>query len=80
MLTVALLALSVVTAQHRARKNFHALDAAQQSARLLEEEYSQLQLEMSTWAQHPRIEKIAADRLKMSLPEAEAVIRVRGAR
>jgi cell division protein FtsL len=30
----------------------------------------QLQLEMSTWANHPRIEKIARDRLHMVAPDA----------
>ena len=33
-------------------------------------EYGQLQLELSTWATHPRIEKIARDRLHMVTPEA----------
>lgn len=75
MLAVAVLSLSVVTAQHRARKNFQGLEAAEQRARQLEEEYSQLQLEMSTWALPPRIEKIATERLRMHVPAPEAVIR-----
>lgn len=70
---LAVLALSAVTAQHRARTSFQALDAAEQRARALEEEFSQLQLEMSTWAQHARIEKIATDRLRMRLPAANEI-------
>ena len=69
-------ALSVITAQHRARKLFQALEAEQQRARTLDEEYGQLQLELSTWAVQPRIERIAADRLKMRVPEPGRVQRL----
>ena len=61
-------ALSVVTSQHKARKLFQALEAEQERARQLDVEYDQLQLELSTWATHPRIEKIARERLKMVVP------------
>jgi cell division protein FtsL len=54
----------------RARKLFQALEAEQERARQLDVEYGQLQLEMSTWATHPRIEKIARDRLHMVTPDA----------
>jgi len=67
---VVFCALGVVTSQHKARKLFQALEAEQDRARQLEVEYGQLQLELSTWATHPRIEKIARDRLKMRVPEA----------
>jgi cell division protein FtsL len=69
-LVVTVLALAAVTAQHRARTAFQALEAAEQRARALQDEYSQLQLEMSTWAQHARIERIATERLRMRLPDA----------
>lgn len=76
LLTLILVALSLsaVAAQHRARTAFKALEAAEQQARAFEEEYSQLQLEMSTWAQHARIERIAVERLRMRLPSSQAVI------
>ncbi|MDR3323575.1 MAG: cell division protein FtsL [Zoogloeaceae bacterium] len=61
-------ALGSVTAQHKARKLFQALEAEQDRARQLEVEYDQLQLDLSTWAAHPRIEKIARERLKMMPP------------
>lgn len=66
-------ALGVVTSQHKARKLFQALEAEQGRAQQLEVEYDQLQLELSTWAAHPRIEKIARDRLKMGVPVIASV-------
>ena len=66
--------LGVVTSQHKARKLFQAVEAEQERAKQLDVEYGQLQLELSTWATHPRIEKIAKERLKMRVPEAKAVI------
>lgn len=63
-------ALGVVTSQHKARKLFQALEAEQERTRQLDVEFGQLQLELSTWATHPRIEKVARERLKMQAPEA----------
>jgi cell division protein FtsL len=73
MITV-ILALGVVTAQHKARKLFQELEAEQNRARQLEVEYGQLQLELSAWATPPRIEKAAREKLKMHVPEAGKVI------
>lgn len=70
-------ALGVVTSQHKARKLFQAVEAEQERAKQLEVEYGQLQLELSTWATHPRIEKIARDRLKMRVPEASRTVTAR---
>ena len=67
-------ALGVVTSQHKARKLFQALEAEQERAKQLDVEYGQLQLELSTWATHPRIEKIAKERLKMRVPEPKGVV------
>lgn len=74
-LVLVLCALGVVTSQHKARKLFQQLEVEQERSRQLDVEYGQLQLELSTWATHPRIEKIARERLKMRLPEP-----LRGAR
>lgn len=68
-LLLVLCALGVVTSQHKARKLFQAIEVEQEKARQLEVEYGQLQLELSTWATHPRIEKIARERLLMRLPD-----------
>lgn len=67
---VVFCALGTVTSQHKARKLFQELEAEQQRARQLDVEFGQLQLELSTWATHPRIEKIAREKLKMHAPEA----------
>ena len=75
MLLIAVFcALGVVTAQHKARKLFQELEAEQERAKQLEVEFGQLQLELSTWATPPRIEKIARERLKMHSPEPSKVI------
>jgi len=71
---VVFCALGVVTSQHKARKLFQGLEAEQERAKQLDIEYGQLQLELSTWATHPRIEKIARERLKMRMPDARTVV------
>ena len=70
LVVVVICALASVTGQHRARKLFQGLEQEQERGRLLEVEYGQLQLEMSTWANHSRVEKIATERLRMLTPEA----------
>ncbi len=61
-------ALSVVTSQHQARKLYVELQREQETARKLDVEWGQLQLEQSTWAMHARIEKIASGQLMMRVP------------
>jgi cell division protein FtsL len=63
-------ALGLVTSQHKARKLFAELEHEQERAKLLDVEWGQLQLEQSTWAMHARVEKIARERLRMSVPDA----------
>ena len=70
LLIAVVCALGAVTSQHRARKLFQALEGEQERVRQLDIEYGQLQLELSTWATHPRIEQIARDRLHMVTPDA----------
>ena len=70
LLIAVVCALGAVTSQHRARKLFQDLEGEQERVRKLDIEYGQLQLELSTWATHPRIEKIARDRLHMVTPDA----------
>lgn len=69
LLVLVVCALALVTSQHRARKLFQELEREQERARQLDVEFGQLQLEMSTWATHPRIEKIARERLRMVQPD-----------
>jgi cell division protein FtsL len=65
-------ALGVITAQHKSRKAFVDLEAAQSAAKRLDEEFTQLQLEQGTWATHKRVEAIASKSLGMRLPEPGA--------
>jgi len=60
-----------VTSQHKARKLFAELEQEQERAKQLDVEWGQLQLEQSTWAMHARVEKIARERLRMSVPDAK---------
>ena len=72
-------ALSVVTANHRARKLHTQLEAAQKTMRELEVEWGQLQLEQSTVAAHVRVEKVARERLGMHRPAPAQVVVIDGA-
>ena len=71
LLLLALLvacALAVVTSQHQARKLFSDLEGEQAVAKRLDEEFTQLQLEQSTWATNKRVEALASKSLGMRLP------------
>ena len=73
LLLLALLtacALGLVTSQDKTRKLFADLEREQDTAKKLDVEWGQLQLEQSTWAMHARVAKIARERLHMSVPEA----------
>ena len=74
LLAAVLCALSVVTSQHQARKLFQAMETEQDRARQLDVEYDQLQIELSTWAASPRIDKIAREKLKMRAPESAKIV------
>ncbi len=67
-------ALGVITSQHEARKRFTELEAEQARAQKLAEEFTQLQLEQGTWANHKRVESIASRSLGMRLPDAAATV------
>ena len=75
LLVLAMLcAMGVVNSQHRARKVFVDLEAEQSTQRRLEEEFTQLTLEQSTWATNKRVESIAAKSLGMRLPDASNTV------
>ena len=71
LLVLTACALGLVTSQHKARKLFAELEQEQELAKQFDVEWGQLQLEQSTWAMHARIEKIARERLSMSVPDAK---------
>jgi cell division protein FtsL len=74
LVLVMLSAMGVVTSQHRARKYFNDLEVGQAAAKKLDEEFTQLQLEQSTWATHKRLEAVAAKELGMRLPDAASTV------
>ncbi|MGE5097351.1 MAG: cell division protein FtsL [Betaproteobacteria bacterium] len=82
LLLVIACALGVITAQHQARKRFVDLESEQGTARKLAEEWTQLQLEQSTWATHKRVATIATSQLGMRMPDASTttVLTVEGAK
>lgn len=61
-------AMAVVASQHKARKLYVELQKEQTTAKQLEVEWGQLQLEQGTWATHARVERIATRELNMRLP------------
>jgi cell division protein FtsL len=74
LLAILVCALGGVTSQHKARKLFQAMEAEQDRAWQLDVEFGQLQLELSTWATSPRIEKIAREELEMRAPDAARIV------
>ena len=67
-------ALGVITSQHHARKLFNDLENEQTTGKKLGEEWTQLQLEQSTWATHKRIEGLASKSLGMRMPDATTTV------
>jgi len=62
---LVLCALSLVKAQYYARSQFIQLERLQATARQLDIEWSQLELDQSTLGKHARIEATARQELKM---------------
>jgi cell division protein FtsL len=71
--TLIAIALGVVTSQHKSRKLYFELEQQQELAKKYETEFGQLQLEQSTWAMHSRVEELAAQKLKMQVPDAKRI-------
>jgi cell division protein FtsL len=56
-------ALGVIQAQHRSRTYFVELEGLKKEARVLDEQWGQLQLEQSTWANVARVDTLARTQL-----------------
>jgi cell division protein FtsL len=63
-------ALGVVYAKHEARNRFYQLQKLTRERDDLDIQWGQLQLEQSTWATHGRVEQVARDDLRMTIPQA----------
>jgi cell division protein FtsL len=64
-------ALAVVYSTHRSRQLFHELETLKDQQYELDVEWGQLLLEQSAWAAPVRVEKMAANKLRMTLPQPE---------
>lgn len=62
-------ALAVVASTHACRDLYARLQTLETERWGLEEEYSRLLLEQSTWASHHRVEQVATQDLAMQAPE-----------
>jgi len=72
-LAVLASAIAVVRARHEARGLFVQLEQLSAERDRLNIEWSQLQLEQSAWSNHGFVERVASDRLQMTLPRPEEV-------
>ncbi|HXN15335.1 MAG TPA: cell division protein FtsL [Usitatibacter sp.] len=74
LIAIIACALAVITSQHRTRKAFVDLESEQAATKKLEEEWTQLQLEQSTWATNKRLEATASKQLGMRLPDPTTTV------
>ncbi len=70
-------AVSLVYVQHLRRTLVNELKGLQSQRDALEVEWGRLQLEASTWAAQDRIERLAAKKLRLRVPEPEDVVLVK---
>ncbi len=66
LLLIIACAFGVITSQYKARKLYQQIETEQKKIQLLNTEYNQLQLELSAWSSHQRVETIAKEKLKMT--------------
>ncbi len=74
-LTAALLvgsAFGVIRSTHACRELYAELQSLEATRWHLQEDYSRLLLEQSTWASHHRVEKVAGGELGMRAPDLES--------
>ena len=75
--SVLISALFVVLAQHQSRKIFVEIQALEKTRDELNEEWTRLLLEQSTWATDGRIETVSRNELKMVVPDRNAKLVIR---
>ncbi|MBT9567462.1 MAG: cell division protein FtsL [Thiobacillus sp.] len=78
-MVLVMCALALIQAQHRSRTYFVELEQLKKEARVLEEQWGQLQLEQSTWANPARVDTLARTQLGL-VPPAPERIRVESGR
>ncbi len=72
-LVLVVSALAVIQSQHRSRTYFVELERLKKEARALEEQWGQLQLEQSTWANPARVDALARAQLGLVPPPQERI-------
>ena len=72
-LAVLASAIAVVRARHEARTLFVQLEQLSAERDRLNIEWGQLQLEQSAWSNHGFVERVASDKLRMTLPQPAEV-------
>jgi cell division protein FtsL len=66
-------ALALIQSQHRSRTYFVELERLKKQAHMLDEQWGQLQLEQSTWANPARVDTLARIRLGLIAPPNDRV-------
>ncbi len=79
LLTAALMAsgLGLVYVKYENRKLYTEWQQLVAERDEMNVDWGRLQLELSTWATHPRIERLARERLQMKNPESDEVVIIR---
>jgi cell division protein FtsL len=67
-------ALQVVIAQHQARRLFVEIQFLEKTRDALNEEWTRLLLEQSTWATNARIETVSRNELGMYMPDINSLV------
>jgi cell division protein FtsL len=67
-------AVWIVDTEHRSRQLFIKVEELNREQDRLQIDWGRLQIEQSTWATHPRIETLARERLKLTVPDDEQLV------
>ncbi len=76
-LAVLLTATGVVYAKYESRLYFVELEQLRAERDQVDVEWGRLQLELSAWGTHSRVERIARQKLEMHLPSSDEVVVIR---
>ncbi|HLV76645.1 MAG TPA: cell division protein FtsL [Marinobacter sp.] len=69
-------AIGVVISSHQNRELFNTLSGLQEQRDAYQREWSQLLLEQSALSNHGRVERLAAERFDMAVPERQDIVLV----
>jgi cell division protein FtsL len=67
-------AVWIVDTEHRSRQLFIKVEELNREQDRLQIDWGRLQIEQSTWATHPRIETLARERLKLTVPADDQLV------